>query len=45
MQKPLAIAIIAGLIAQGPLVLLVMPALFRLIGGLGRRSTEEFLEG
>jgi len=36
MQKPLAIAIIAGLIAQGPLVLLVMPALFRLIGGLGR---------
>ena len=36
MQKPLAIAIIAGLIAQGPLVLLVMPALFRLIGGVDR---------
>ncbi|HXQ17626.1 MAG TPA: efflux RND transporter permease subunit [Caulobacteraceae bacterium] len=35
MQKPLAVAIIAGLIAQGPLVLLVMPALFKLIGGLG----------
>jgi len=35
MQKPLAVAIIAGLIAQGPLVLLVMPALFRLIGGVG----------
>ncbi len=34
MQKPLAVAIIAGLIAQGPLVLLVMPALFKLIGGL-----------
>jgi len=34
MQKPLAIAIIAGLIAQGPLVLLVMPALFKLIGGI-----------
>ena len=34
MQKPLAIAIIAGLIAQGPLVLLIMPALFKLIGGL-----------
>jgi len=34
MQKPLAIAIIAGLIAQGPLVLLMMPALFKLIGGL-----------
>jgi multidrug efflux pump subunit AcrB len=35
MQRPLAVAIIAGLIAQGPLVLLVMPALFKLIGGLG----------
>jgi CzcA family heavy metal efflux pump len=35
MQKPLAVAIIAGLVAQGPLVLLVMPALYRLIGGLG----------
>jgi CzcA family heavy metal efflux pump len=35
MQKPLAVAIIAGLLAQGPLVLLVMPALFKLIGGLG----------
>ena len=34
MQKPLAVAIIAGLIAQGPLVLLVMPALFKLIGGV-----------
>ena len=34
MEQPLAIAIIAGLIAQGPVVLLVMPALFRLIGGL-----------
>ncbi|MEO8811295.1 MAG: efflux RND transporter permease subunit [Caulobacteraceae bacterium] len=34
MQKPLAIAIIAGLIAQGPLVLLVMPALYKLIGGV-----------
>jgi multidrug efflux pump subunit AcrB len=33
MQQPLAIAIIAGLIAQGPLVLLIMPALYRLIGG------------
>jgi hypothetical protein len=27
------VAIIAGLIAQGPLVLLAMPALFKLIGG------------
>jgi CzcA family heavy metal efflux pump len=34
MQQPLAIAIIAGLIAQGPLVLLIMPALYRLIGGV-----------
>jgi hypothetical protein len=38
MEQPLAIAIIAGLIAQGPVVLLVMPALFKLIGGL-RRTT------
>ncbi len=37
MQKPLAVAIIAGLIAQGPLVLLVMPALYRLIGGVKPR--------
>ena len=36
MQKPLAIAIIAGLIAQGPLVLLIMPAFYRLIGGVQR---------
>jgi CzcA family heavy metal efflux pump len=35
MQKPLAVAIIAGLIAQGPLVLIIMPALYRLIGGVG----------
>jgi len=41
MQKPLAIAIIAGLIAQGPLVLLVMPALFRLIGGLGPAARDD----
>jgi multidrug efflux pump subunit AcrB len=39
MQKPLAVAIIAGLIAQGPLVLLLMPALFKLIGGV-RRSND-----
>ncbi|HEV2364141.1 MAG TPA: efflux RND transporter permease subunit [Caulobacteraceae bacterium] len=39
MQKPLAIAIIVGLIAQGPLVLLAMPAFFKLIGGLGRRPS------
>jgi multidrug efflux pump subunit AcrB len=36
MERPLAIAIIAGLIAQGPLVLLAMPALYRLIGGTRR---------
>jgi CzcA family heavy metal efflux pump len=40
MQKPLAIAIIAGLIAQGPLVLLVMPALFKLIGGVGQAEVD-----
>jgi Cu/Ag efflux pump CusA len=32
MERPLAIAIITGLIAQGPLVLLAMPALFKLMG-------------
>jgi multidrug efflux pump subunit AcrB len=41
MQKPLAIAIIAGLIAQGPLVLLIMPALYRLIGGIRQEAPEE----
>ena len=34
MERSLAIAIIAGLIAQGPLVLLAMPALYRLMGGV-----------
>lgn len=38
MEQPLAIAIIAGLIAQGPVVLLVMPALFKLVGGLNSQS-------
>ena len=33
MERSLAIAIIAGLVAQGPLVLLAMPAIYRLIGG------------
>jgi CzcA family heavy metal efflux pump len=41
MQKPLAVAIIAGLIAQGPLVLLLMPALFKLIGGLRREAPRD----
>ena len=41
MQEPLAVAIIAGLIAQGPLVLLAMPALFKLIGGLRSPSTKQ----
>jgi hypothetical protein len=36
--KTVAIAIIAGLIAQGPLVLLAMPALYKLLGGARRRS-------
>jgi Cu/Ag efflux pump CusA len=34
MERSLAVAIIAGLIAQGPLVLLAMPALYRLVGGV-----------
>ncbi len=38
MERPLAIAIISGLIAGGPLVLLAMPALYRLIGGARTQS-------
>jgi multidrug efflux pump subunit AcrB len=33
MERPLAVAIISGLVAQGPLVLLAMPAIFKLLGG------------
>ena len=33
MQQPLAVAIIAGLAVQLPLVLLVMPALFVMLRG------------
>ncbi len=40
MERPLAIAIIFGLIAQGPLVLLAMPALYRLIGGVQGDQAE-----
>ena len=40
MQQPLAIAIIAGLLAQGPLVLLAMPALYRMIGGVRADDAE-----
>jgi multidrug efflux pump subunit AcrB len=40
MQKPLAIAIIAGLIAGAPLVLLVLPAVFAMLSGFGRRAAE-----
>ncbi|MDE2356249.1 MAG: efflux RND transporter permease subunit, partial [Alphaproteobacteria bacterium] len=40
MEQPLAIAIIAGLLAQGPIVLWVMPALFRLIGGLEGEASQ-----
>jgi multidrug efflux pump subunit AcrB len=38
MQQPLAIAIIAGLLLQYPMVLLVLPVLIRLT--LGRRGTR-----
>ena len=41
MERPLAIAIIAGLIAQGPLVLLAMPAFYRLIGGVRSGDRHE----
>jgi Cu/Ag efflux pump CusA len=37
MQQPLAVAIIAGLAVQLPLVLLAMPALYLLIEGLAAR--------
>jgi len=40
MERPLAIAIISGLIAQGPLVLLAMPALYTLLGGARRPRPE-----
>jgi len=33
MQQPLAVAIISGLLVQLPLVLLVMPSLYALLGG------------
>ena len=33
MQQPLAVAIVAGLVVQMPLVLIVMPALFKLLRG------------
>jgi len=33
MQQPLAVAIIAGLMVQMPLVLLLMPVLFKLLRG------------
>ena len=32
MQQPLAVAIVSGLLIQLPMVLFVMPAVFRLIG-------------
>jgi len=37
LQKPLAIAIISGLIAGAPLVLLVLPALFAVLSGVEQR--------
>jgi CzcA family heavy metal efflux pump len=42
MERPLAIAIISGLIAQGPLVLLAMPAIYKLLGGtrIGRLRAQ-----
>jgi CzcA family heavy metal efflux pump len=40
MQKPLAIAIISGLVAGAPLVLLVLPAIFALL--TGRRDAKRF---
>ena len=33
MQQPLAVAIISGLVLQLPLILIVMPAVFRVLGG------------
>jgi CzcA family heavy metal efflux pump len=38
MQRPLAIAIISGLVLAVPLVLLVMPGLYRLLGSSTRRA-------
>ncbi|KEZ76488.1 efflux RND transporter permease subunit [Salinisphaera hydrothermalis] len=39
MQQPLAIAIITGLLVQIPLVLIVMPVLYRLLSGRAERRT------
>jgi multidrug efflux pump subunit AcrB len=36
LQQPLAIAVIGGFILSGPLVLLVLPALYRLCDPRGR---------
>ena len=38
LQKPLAIAIISGLLAGAPLVLLVLPALFAVLSGVEQRA-------
>ena len=40
MQQPLAVAIIAGLAVQLPLVLLVMPVLYWLLAGKADVSAE-----
>ncbi len=42
MQKPLAVAIISGLVVAVPLILLLMPALYALLDkkGLGKLSTD-----
>jgi Cu/Ag efflux pump CusA len=39
MQQPLAVAIIAGMLVQVPLVLLVMPALYAWLMGRGRKKS------
>jgi multidrug efflux pump subunit AcrB len=45
MERPLAIAIISGLIAQGPLVLLAMPAIFKLLGGARAQGEKAISAG
>lgn len=41
LQKPLAIAIISGLIAGAPLVLLVLPALFAVLSGVEQKVESD----
>ena len=44
MQAPLAIAIISGLLAELPLVLVVMPGIYAALEGFSRRMARSSAE-